>query len=262
MKIIPSENLEPFTFLPIGHIHSPFREKFGLARQSMMMSEARGVLKLVDQPLFIDACRELSSFSHIWIVFVFHKNIHLNWTPTSTVPRLEQEARVGTFASRSPHRPNPIGISAVKLEHVDTKAKGGIEIHLSGIDFLDGTPVLDIKPYLPYADSIDQANSGWAREAILKYKVSFSPEAYEFLEEKRPHEIPNLKELVIQMLELDPRPTSQRAAHPIESPESEGKVFAFRLSSFDIHWKIQNHQIYVTKVYESKDDQNELESSQ
>ena len=164
---------------PIGILKTCFREKFGVPRQSGMIEEASGVLKLLPDPLFPRAFENLDRFSHIWIVFRFHKNARRTWRPTVEPPRLEALRRVGVFATRSPDRPNPIGLSAVKLDRIDFSAPGGIELHVSGVDILDGTPVLDVKPYLPYADSIADANSGWASREIERYPVRFTDESRE-----------------------------------------------------------------------------------
>lgn len=233
---------------PIGIMKTCFTEKFGAPRQPLMVSEARGILKLNPDPAFALAFDHLTDFSHVWVIFVFHQHLHKPWHPRIRPPRVEAPRKVGVFASRSPHRPNPIGMSAVKLEKIDLEAEGGIEIHLSGVDILDGTPVLDIKPYLPYADSIPEASTGWATEEIARYPVSFSPESLAAIEGLSSELFPNLRELLSQMLSLDPRPTSQRKAMPILSPSSEGMVFGFRVSSFDVQWQIRAGEIYVIEL--------------
>ncbi len=232
-------------YAPIGSIRSVFTEKFGVPRQSMMMSEARAILKLNSDPQFSIALNHLENFSHIFVIFIFHQHLEKGWRPTIRPPRLDAPRRVGVFASRSPHRPNPIGISAVKLDRIDRDAPGGIEIHLSGVDLLDGTPVIDIKPYLAYADCIATANAGWAQSAIARYRVTFSPESQRAVEEITRTRQPRFKELVTQMLEWDPRPTSQRRAMPIEEEETQGMVFGTNLFNFDIQWRIENRGIYV-----------------
>ena len=233
---------------PIGVIRTSFTEKFGVPRQSMMIREARGVLKLNPESSYRDALNHLDQFSHVWILFVFHTHLEKGWRPTIRPPRLEAPRRVGVFASRTPHRPNPIGISAVKLDRIDLDAVGGIELHLSGVDFLDGTPVLDIKPYLPFADSIPEANSGWAGSEIPKYRVEFSNESLQAMEAISLERHPRFKELVEQILEWDPRPTSQRRAMPIDSAEMQGMEFGTRILDKDIQWQIKNSSIYVLRL--------------
>jgi tRNA-Thr(GGU) m(6)t(6)A37 methyltransferase TsaA len=237
-----------FTYNAIGSIKSPFREKFGVPRQSLMMNEARAIVKLNPDPSYPLALTQLEQFSHIWIIFDFHKNGNGRWHPLIDTPRVEAGQRMGVFATRSPHRPNPLGMSAVKLERIDFEAAGGIEIHLNGVDLLDGTPVLDIKPYVPYADCIAEANSGWIKTEIEKFPVRFADECLTIIDEQAKHEHPSLKLLIEQMLELDPRPTSQRRATPIADAASDGLRFAFRVMGLDIHWEIQQRAIFVFKV--------------
>ncbi len=227
---------------PIGILKTCFTEKFGVPRQSLMMSEARGVLKLNPDPNYPAALHHLDQFTHLWLIFVFHKNGG-TWRPTIDPPRLGAPKHMGVFASRSPHRPNPIGLSVVKLDRIDLAAQGGIEIHLSGVDILDGTPVLDVKPYLPYADSVAEANTGWVKGEIERFPVEFSRESLVTLENE-----PKLKRLIEQMLEWDPRPTSQRRAAPIDARESEGKNFAFRVLDFDVKWQIRAGSLYVVEI--------------
>jgi len=241
----PNEN---YFFSPIGYIQSCFKEKFGVARQSMMISQAVGVLKLNPDPAYASSLCNLDEFSHIWIIFVFHKNIEKGWRPLITPPRIEVPKQVGVFSSRSPHRPNPIGMSVVKIERIDFQAPGGIELHLSGLDILDGTPVLDIKPYLSFADSFVDATQGWASQSIQKYPVEFSSDSEKSIQEAGTKYHPNLRALLQQMLELDPRPTSQRKRASIEARGSEGLVFAFRIFDFDVKWKIHNKGIFVVEL--------------
>lgn len=214
----------------------------------MMISQAQGVLKLNPDPAYLNSLSHLNGFSHIWIIFVFHKNIVKGWKPFINPPRTDAPKHVGVFASRSPHRPNPIGMSVVKIEEIDLLAPGGIELHLSGLDILDGTPVLDIKPYLSFADSFADATHGWASQSIKKYRVEFSSESIIAIQESGAKYHPNLQALLQQMLELDPRPTSQRKRSSIESDESEGLVFAFRIFDFDVKWKIHNKGIFVLEL--------------
>lgn len=236
---------------PIGIIKTCFSEKFGVPRQSMMIQEATGILKLNPDPDYLTALQHLDGFSHVWVIFTFHQHMDAGWRPTIRPPRIPAPRKVGVFASRSPHRPNPIGMSAVKLEKIDRSASDGIEIHLRGLDLLDGTPVLDIKPYLPFADSIPDATSGWAVGEIPRYNVEFSPESLSAIDVLSEDRHPRLKELIQEMLEWDPRPTSQRRAMPVESPDADGKGFGFRLFDFDVQWEIRSRGIYVREIITS-----------
>ncbi len=227
-------------FTPIGTMHTSFTEKFGVPRQSGMVPGAKGVLKLRDDPAFADALNHLEAFSHVWIIFLFHKSTQRGWRPTVEPPRLGAPERMGVFASRSPHRPNPIGLSVVRLDRVNREAAGGIEIHVSGVDLLDGTPVLDLKPYVPYADSVSDARNGWATGNIRKYTVSFSEDCESSLAIE-----PSLRALVQQTLAWDPRPTPQRRTMPIEDPATEGKTFGFRLGGHEVQWEVRDGGIRV-----------------
>ncbi|MGZ3713202.1 MAG: tRNA (N6-threonylcarbamoyladenosine(37)-N6)-methyltransferase TrmO, partial [Bdellovibrionota bacterium] len=232
---------------PIGYMRTCFKEKFGTPRQSLLVKEARGVLKLNPVAGYTDALDQLESFSHIWILFVFHQHLGQTWRPKISPPRVEME-KVGVFASRSPHRPNPIGMSVVKLEHVDREAAGGVEIHLSGVDLLDHTPVLDIKPYIAYADSVPDANPGWAHEEIARYPVAFSEASQATLAKHAAKLLPRFRELLTEMLSLDPRPTSQKKTMPFLASESQGAIFRFRVSDFDVEWEIRAREIFVREL--------------
>jgi tRNA-Thr(GGU) m(6)t(6)A37 methyltransferase TsaA len=208
-----------------------------------MIQEARGILKLYPNSGYRSALNHLEQFSHLWLIFIFNQNSKKDWRPTIRPPRLDAPRRVGVFASRSPHRPNPIGLSAVKLEKIDLDAPGGIELHLSGVDILDRTPVLDIKPYLPFADSIPGASGGWAETEIPRYPVHFSSQSLEKVEKASLN-----RKFIEQVLEWDPRPTSQRRAIPMDDPQSEGLIFYFRILNFDVQWRIQDKSIYVVDL--------------
>lgn len=234
------------SFPPIGFLKSCFTEKFGVPRQSLMVDEATAILKLGADSRYRLAVKDLETFSHVWVIFVFHKNQKTEWRPLIEPPKEDLKEKVGVFASRSPDRPNPIGISVARLEKIDLDAPGGIEIHLRGLDLLDETPVLDIKPYVPYADSIPGASSGWAQGDIQRYAVAFSPASLDFLNGNTCH--PRLMPLVQQMLEWDPRPTSQRKASPINAKSSSGLKFAFRILDCDVQWEIRDGGMYVTEI--------------
>ncbi len=232
-----------YSFLPIGFMKTCFGEKFGTPRQAGLVPGAHGVLKLNSDPAFSLALQQLETFSHVWLIYAFDRHAEQAWRPLIESPRVDAP-RVGVFASRSPHRPNPIGMSALKLERIDFEAKGGIELHLSGVDILDGTPVFDIKPYLPYADLIPSATSGWAGAEIEKFPVSFSEESEATLSDNK-----RLRTLIEQMLSLDPRPISQRKAMPLASPDNEGRVFRFRVTDFDVEWQVKDRGVKVLQLH-------------
>ena len=244
--------MKEVTLKPIGSIRTSFQEKFGVPRQSLQLPSAMGTILLNPDPLYREALRHLEGFSHLWIVFLFHEHLDQAWRPLITPPRIDAPGKIGVFASRSPHRPNPIGLSVVKLERINLNARNGIEIEVSGVDLLDGTPILDIKPYLPYADQVIGATGGWTETEIPRFQVSFTPLALEQLEEaEKRHQRSTqnkLKSLISEMLELDPRPTSQKKSHPISDPASEGLPFAFRFLDFDVKWRVQNGTIQVEEL--------------
>ena len=229
--------MSAFSFSPIGIVESCYSEKFGVPRQSLMVASARGVIRFKKEFSNPDCFLHLEGFSHLWVIYLFHKAQNENhpeaWKPTISPPRLGGPTRVGVFASRSPHRPNPIGLSVVKIEKIQRNLEGALEIEVSGVDILDGSPVLDVKPYLPYADGVPGALSGWVEGEIPRYPVVLSPES-----ETKAEQL-GIKALIRETLELDPRPRSQRERVRIQDASSVGKRFAFRLKQFDIHWEIQ-----------------------
>ena len=248
---------QTFEFEPIGFVSTCFKEKFGIPRQSGLTSHARGVVKLKDDPNLRTALRGIETFSHLWLVFVFHEHGSRNWKPSIRPPRLGGAKKVGVLASRSPHRPNPIGLSAVALEGVDLEAKGGPEIFVRGVDLLDGTPILDVKPYIPYADSLPDANAGWANEPISRIEVEFSEEAEVALALRLSREpvsgsgllgasgYTNLKALIVEMLELDPRPAFQKRQMSSQNPKAHGTRYGFKLFDFDVKWEIRDGKFWV-----------------
>ncbi len=224
---------------PIGIIHSCFKEKFGIPRQPGLVKDAQATLELLPEYAREEAVRELDGFSHIWIVFIFHKAQSGDWTPMVRPPRLGGNKKVGVFASRSPFRPNPVGLSAVKLEKIETE-KGKVLLHLSGIDILDQTPVIDIKPYLPYSDIISSATGGFAlSKPATGIEVDFLPDVIEIIkhEEKK---IPDLKTIMTQVLENDPRPAYYSSAK--HDPE---KIFGIKIFIFDMKWTFEKNKITV-----------------
>ena len=229
-----------FTFNPIGIIHSCFKEKFGIPRQAGLVSQAGAILEMLSPYDREEAFRGIEDFSHIWVLFIFHKCIRDKWKPTVRPPRLGGSKRIGVFAARSGFRPNPIGLSAVKLEAV-RKEKGKLYLDLKGIDFLDQTPVLDIKPYLKYSDSIPYAKSGFASEPPkINFEVGFTKKASDFCFEKE-KTIPGLKQLIIQILQSDPRP-----AYYSQKILKSG--FGTRIYDFDIKWRLKNNMIEVVEM--------------
>lgn len=239
---------EEFTFSAIGVVRTPFKDKFGVPRQPGLATQAKGVIKLNADPDLQTALKSLEEFSHLWIVFVFHEHGGKNWKPSIRPPRLGGNRKVGVLASRAPHRPNPIGISAVSIERIDLTTKDGPEIHVGGVDLIDGTPVLDIKPYIPYADSLPDANAGWAAEPIPRYPVLFSDKAEVEIAKIDPSGDKNLRALILDILELDPRPAFQKRQLPVTDPSVWGTKYGFDVLDFDVKYEIQNSGFIVTDI--------------
>jgi tRNA-Thr(GGU) m(6)t(6)A37 methyltransferase TsaA len=194
---------------PIGVIHSCFTEKFGIPRQPGMVRAATARLELLPPCNRDEMVRGLEQFSHIWVHFLFHQTVAEGWKPTVRPPWLGGRKRVGVFASRSPHRPNHMGLSAVQLGAV-IHAGGKIFLELFGGDFLDQTPVLDIKPYVPYSDCLTSASCGYAHGIPPVVQVTFTADAEAFCRRYQAETGRNLLQLIREMIGHDPRPASQK----------------------------------------------------
>lgn len=228
-----------FSFEAIGVVRTPFRDKFGIPRQPGLVASAKGVVKLRPDAKLKAALRSLEEFSHVWLVFVFHRHGGGAWKAAIRPPRLGGNRRVGVLASRSPHRPNPIGLSAVRLERVVADAAGGPELHVAGVDLLDGTPVLDVKPYVPYADAIPDAHAGWAAAPIARAEVSVAAGV----------EMPgDLRDLLFETLALDPRPAPQQRRLPRTDPANEGLRFGIDLLGYEVTYEIHGDGFRVVAI--------------
>ena len=223
-----------YHFEPIGLIESCFKEKFGTPRQPGLAPAARAILRLNPSREMQEAVRDLEGFTHIWVIFVFHQ-AQEKWNPLVRPPRLGGARKIGVLASRAPLRPNPIGISAVRLEKIE-----GTDLHVSGGDFLDGSPILDVKPYLAYADSHPDASPGWTvRESFDEVEVSFSPAASQSCSSAEREGYANLRPLIEQLIRLDPRPAFERGL---------AGEFASRVEEFDVHWTVDGEKAVVTEI--------------
>ncbi len=230
-------------FDPIGVIRSPYTDKFGIPRQPGLVTAAEARLELLPAFAREEAFKGIKGFSHVWILFVFHADcLDAGWRPTVRPPRLGGRETVGVFASRAPYRPNPIGLSAV--EHLGlVKDARGLALRLRGIDLLDGTPVLDIKPYVPYADSFPQALSGFATPplATVALPVHFSDQAQADLDRADPHGERQLRALIEQVLAQDPRP-GYMDRYP------QRRDFGIRLFDQNIRWRIDPDGLSVIAI--------------
>ncbi len=224
----------------IATIKSPFTEKFGTPRQAGLAPSVQAKVVFFPEFASAEALRGLSEYSHIWLLFIFHQNWQKGWQPTVRPPRLGGNKRVGVFASRSPFRPNPVGLSAVKLLKVNSQT-GDFSLEVEGADLIDGTPIIDIKPYVRYADSFPEAISGFAQEApqaILE--VEFSSTALAQLQALK-HKNPPLEDVIRETLSLDPRPAYRRQS-------DDEREYGVELDGYNIRWHVVADKVLVTSV--------------
>ncbi len=218
---------------PVAHIRTDFSDKFGIPRQSGRVPALMG--KIVFEPEFRDpdALRGIEEFSHLWLLFDFSQSHRDSWSPTVRPPRLGGNKRIGVFATRSPFRPNPIGLSCVKLEKIEHSAKEGTVLIVSGVDLLDNTPILDIKPYIPYADCRPEATGSFAEEQKdYRLEVKFPSPLLELVPEDK-------REAAMACLADDPRPSYQ---------QDEERVYSMRFAECDIHFTVSGNTLTVTGV--------------
>ena len=229
--------MNELTIRPIAVIHTDFKEKFGIPRQSGRAPSAEGTIVFEPEFRVPEALREIEGFSHLWIIFDFSEAHRDGWSPTVRPPRLGGNRRVGVFASRSPFRPNPLGLSCVKLLRVEHTSDRGDVLIVSGCDMLDGTPVFDIKPYLPSADIRQDALGGYAdAPASYKLRVDFPPELLENIPERK-------RTALLEALADDPRPSYQN---------DPSRVYSMRYGSFDVRFTVKDGILCVTET-EHKD---------
>lgn len=194
---------------PIGFLRTCFGSKFAVPRQPGLCPSAWGVLEFLEEYRFPEAVRGLENFSHVWLIFGFHEHKDEGWNPTVRPPRLGGNERVGVFASRSTYRPNGLGLSLVKLDSVRLEREDGLSppvLYFSGVDLVDGTPIFDIKPYLPYAESLPLADGGYATEMIERLQVEIADSAisdFKKLDERT-------QKVMEEVFSLDPRPAFSR----------------------------------------------------
>ena len=225
-----------YTVTPIGYVRSCFKEKFAIPRQPLLAPAAQGCIELLPPYDQADAIAGLEDISHIWVIFLFHKT--LDKVPRLKVrpPRLGGNKSIGVFASRATHRPNGIGQSAVRLE----RAEPG-RLWISGIDLLDGTPVLDIKPYVPYADHLPMAHNAIADHAPTLITVNWQPSALQQAEQHAQRLQQPLSALIEQCLAQDPRPAYQQP-----TPE---RIYGVQFYDVQVRWHyLTLEQIEVIEV--------------
>ncbi len=216
----------------IARIHTDFPTKFGIPRQSGIVDSLKAVIVFEPEYSNPDAFRGLEGFSYLWLLWGFSDNEHDSWSPMVKPPRLGGNKRMGVFATRSPFRPNPIGLSSVKLIGIEQTMKGPV-LHVTGADLMDNTPIYDIKPYLPYTDSHPEAVGGFA-DPMVDYalEVDFPERLLSLIPEDR-------KEAIIGVLASDPRPSYQK------DPD---RIYGVEFAGFDVRFTVQGRQLTVYEV--------------
>lgn len=228
-----------FSLDAIGYVSSPYAEKFAVPRQPGLVNAAVSQITLVAPYNHPDMVRGLDAFSHLWVTFIFHQTLAQGWRPLVRPPRLGGNSRTGVLATRSTFRPNGLGLSVVQLKKV-TADKHGIVIEVVGADLVDGTPIVDIKPYLPYADSHPNAAAGFADAAPAKTMgVRFTDEARQQLTQLS-SSYPDLAELVQQVLQQDPRPAYQQ--------DDPNRLYGMTLYNINIQWRVSDGENVVVTL--------------
>lgn len=236
--------MEKISLSPIAVIRSPFKEKFATPRQSGLTPSVKALIEFLPICKSAEAVSGLEGFSHIWLLFLFHRHLDQGWAPTVRPPRLGGNQRVGVFASRSPFRPNPVGLSAVRLLHIN-KGRDSLSLEVQGADLIDGTPIIDIKPYLPYADSIPDALGGFAAaEPQPRLEIHFSDNARRQLKDFK-DQTPGLETLIRETLSLDPRPAYR-------DPGADQHTYGCLLDRYNIRWRMSGaDQVVICDIVTS-----------
>ncbi len=225
--------MEQHSIKVIARIRSEFPEKFGIPRQSGLVGALRAEVVFEPEYRNPDALRGIEGFSHLWLIWQFSEAVREGWSPTVRPPRLGGNARMGVFATRSPFRPNALGLSCVKLEGVEQRAEGAVLV-VSGADLMDGTPIYDIKPYLPYADCRSEAVGGFAPARGEELRVDFPPELLARVPEDG-------REALCGVLAQDPRP------HYQSDPQ---RVYGMSFAGLEVRFRVAEGVLTVTELSE------------
>ena len=221
------------TIRPIARMHSDFSTKFGIPRQSGLVKELRSTIVFEPEYRNGDALRGIEAFTHLWVIWQFSEAVGTGWSPTVRPPRLGGNTRMGVFATRSPFRPNNLGLSCVRLLGVEHTERYGTVLHVGGADLMDGTPIFDIKPYVPYADCHPEASGGFTDTAgDFLLKVEFPDQLLSMLPADK-------REAAVGVLSHDPRPSYQR---------TPGRVYGLTFAGFDIRFTVEEKILTVIEV--------------
>jgi tRNA-Thr(GGU) m(6)t(6)A37 methyltransferase TsaA len=226
-----------YSIEPIGIVRSPYKEKFAVPRQPGLVPSACSEILLQGSANTIEAVRGIEQFSHLWLLFLFDQNLEAGWRPTVRPPRLGGNERIGVFASRATFRPNGIGMSAVELKGIRQKGSD-IIIELGGVDLVDGTPIIDIKPYVPYSDNLPQALGGFAAEEPDTLPVVFTDTA---LEQLKMDDNAYQQTVIREVLAQDPRPAYKKN-------KVDTKEYAVHLFNFNVKFTVQDSLVTVTTI--------------
>ncbi|AYV20811.1 tRNA (N6-threonylcarbamoyladenosine(37)-N6)-methyltransferase TrmO [Vibrio mediterranei] len=227
-----------YSLEPIGIIHSPYKEKFAVPRQPRLVSSATATIALQGDINCLEAVRGLEQFSHLWLLFLFDQNLAAGWKPTVRPPRLGGNERVGVLASRATFRPNGIGMSSVELKGIRQQGSQ-VFIDVGSVDLVDGTPIVDIKPYIPYSDSIPDAIGGYAESEPESIEVAFSDIALEELANDK--EVAYKTQVIKEVLAQDPRPAYKKS-------KVDNKEYGVRLFDWNVKFKIIAQLALVTSI--------------
>jgi tRNA-Thr(GGU) m(6)t(6)A37 methyltransferase TsaA len=225
--------MQDVTIQVIARMKSDFPTKFGIPRQSGLVQELRSTIIFEPEFRNADALRGIEYFSHLWLIWQFSEAVRSGWSPTVRPPRLGGNTRMGVFATRSPFRPNNLGLSSVRLLGIEETKEYGTVIHVAGADLMDGTPIFDIKPYIPYGDSHPEATGGFtdtAKDFVLA--VDFPEELLTMLPVEK-------RSAAIGVLSHDPRPSYQKDSQ---------RVYGLTFAGFDIRFTVNNNTLTVHQV--------------
>lgn len=225
--------MEDILIHPIARMHSDFATKFGIPRQSGLVPQLQSTIVFEPEYRNPDALRGLEAFSHLWIIWQFSEAVRTQWSPTVRPPRLGGNTRMGVFATRSPFRPNHMGLSCVELIGIEQTGEYGTVLHVGGADLMDGTPIFDIKPYIPYSDCKPQASGGFTDSAPdFLLDVNFPDELLAILPEEK-------RSAAMAVLSHDPRPSYQR---------KPGRIYGLEFAGYNIRFTVGENRLTVTEV--------------
>ena len=221
------------TIRPIARMRSDFPTKFGIPRQSGLVEELRSTIVFEPEFRNPDTLRGIEGFTHLWLIWQFSEAVRDDWSPTVRPPRLGGNTRMGVFATRSPFRPNNLGLSCVKLLGIEQTSENGSVLHVAGADLMDGTPIFDIKPYIPYSDSCPEASGGFTDTAgDFTLQVDFPEELLMQLPEEK-------RAAAIAVLSHDPRPSYQR---------KNDRIYGLSFAGSDIRFRVEDNTLTVVDV--------------